>query len=171
MIVSNATPLIAFARIGELTLLERIVEQLILPQAVWQEVTGVSDRPGAETIREASWIDVQSVSEVPADLLTLLDRGEAEVIILAEELGADEVLLDERAARAIAITRGLSFRVALGAAGRVRNSSSSINDRVGCENSMAITRGEGIGLIAVTSSELPIHLECPRSGRPCRRPQ
>ena len=114
MIVSNATPLIAFARIGELTLLERIVEQLILPQAVWQEVTGVSDRPGAETIREASWIDVQSVSEVPADLLTLLDRGEAEVIILAEELGADEVLLDERAARAVAITRGLSV---LGTAG------------------------------------------------------
>jgi len=44
---------------------------------------------------------------VPAELLALLDRGEAEVIALAEELRAQEVLLDERAARAIAITRGL----------------------------------------------------------------
>jgi predicted nucleic acid-binding protein len=44
---------------------------------------------------------------VPAELLALLDRGEAEVIALTEELEAQEVLLDERAARAIAITRGL----------------------------------------------------------------
>lgn len=107
MMVSNATPLIAFARIGELGLLERIVEQLTLPQAVWQEVTEASERPGAETIREASWIAVRAVSSVSADLLTLLDRGEAEVIALAEELDADEVIIDERAARAIAITRGL----------------------------------------------------------------
>ena len=107
MIVSNATPLIAFARIGELALLERIVEEMTLPQAVWQEVTAASERPGAETIREASWINVQAVSGVSPDLLTLLDRGEAEVIALAEELDADEVILDERATRAIALTRGL----------------------------------------------------------------
>ena len=49
-----------------------------------------------------------------ADLLALLDRGEAEVIALAEEQGADEVIIDERAARAIAITRGLSV---IGSAG------------------------------------------------------
>ena len=61
MIVSNATPLIAFARIGELPLLERIIEQLTAPQAVWQEVTDASDRPGAATIRQAPWIGVQAV--------------------------------------------------------------------------------------------------------------
>lgn len=114
MIVSNATPLIAFARIGELALLERIVEQLTLPQAVWQEVTGVTERPGAETIREATWINVQTANEVSADLLAVLDRGEAEVIALAEEVGAAEVIIDERAARAVAITRGLSV---IGSAG------------------------------------------------------
>lgn len=114
MIVSNATPLIAFARIGELALLERIVEQLTIPEAVWQEVTGVPDRVGSAAIRQATWIDVKRVSEMPADLLALLDRGEAEVIALAEEQGADEVIIDERAARAIAITRGLSV---IGSAG------------------------------------------------------
>jgi predicted nucleic acid-binding protein len=82
MIVSNATPLIAFARIGELALLERIVEQLTVPEAVWQEVTGVPDHVGSEAIRQATWIDVERVSEVSADLLALLDRGEAEVIAL-----------------------------------------------------------------------------------------
>jgi predicted nucleic acid-binding protein len=107
MIVSNATPLIAFARIGELTLLEGIVHQITLGETVWAEVTAVTTHPGAEAIGQATWITVRAVTLVPTDLLALLDRGEAEVIALAEELRAQEVLLDERAARAIAITRGL----------------------------------------------------------------
>ena len=107
MIVSNATPLIAFARIGELNMLARIVHQVTLPQAVWSEVTAVTAHPGAEAIGQATWIEVRPVTSVPAELLALLDRGEAETIALAEELSAREVLLDERAARAIAITRGL----------------------------------------------------------------
>jgi uncharacterized protein len=107
MIVSNATPLIAFARIGELALLERTVHHVTLPETVWDEVTAVTTHPGAEAIGQASWIAVHAVTSVPAELLALLDRGEAEVIALAEELKAQEVLLDERAARAIAITRGL----------------------------------------------------------------
>jgi predicted nucleic acid-binding protein len=107
MIVSNATPLIAFARIGELTSLEPIVHRVMLPETVWSEVTAVTAHPGAETIGQATWIAVSAVTSVPAELLALLDRGEAEVIALAEELRAQEVLLDERAARAMAITRGL----------------------------------------------------------------
>jgi uncharacterized protein len=107
MIISNATPLIAFARIGELALLERIVHHVTLPETVWDEVTAVTTHPGAEAIGQATWIAVHAVTSVPAELLALLDRGEAEVIALAEELKAQEVLLDERAARAIAITRGL----------------------------------------------------------------
>ena len=94
--------------------MERIVERLILPQAVWEELTAAPSRPGAEAISEAPWIEVRSVRQTPANLLALLDRGEAEVIALAEELEADEVLIDERAARAIAITRGLRV---IGAAG------------------------------------------------------
>jgi predicted nucleic acid-binding protein len=50
MIVSNATPLIAFARIGELTLLERIVHHVMLPETVWSEVTAVTAHPGRETL-------------------------------------------------------------------------------------------------------------------------
>jgi predicted nucleic acid-binding protein len=38
----------------------------------------------------------------------LLDRGEAEVITLAETITAAEVVLDERTARAVATARGLN---------------------------------------------------------------
>jgi uncharacterized protein len=95
MIVSNATPLIAFARIGELALLERIVHHVTLPETVWDEVTAVTTYPGAEAIGQASWIAVHAVTSVPAELLALLDRGEAEVIAFAEELKAPEVLLNQ----------------------------------------------------------------------------
>ena len=39
MIISNATPLIAFARIGQLELLRKVVENLIIPQAVAHEIS------------------------------------------------------------------------------------------------------------------------------------
>jgi predicted nucleic acid-binding protein len=54
MIVSNATPLIAFARIGELMLLERLVHHVTLPETVWSEVTAVTTHPGAEAIGQAT---------------------------------------------------------------------------------------------------------------------
>jgi predicted nucleic acid-binding protein len=79
----------------------------MLPETVWSEMTAVTAYPGAEAIGQATWIAASAVTSVPAELLALLDRGEAEVIALAEELRAQEVLLDERAARAIAVTRGL----------------------------------------------------------------
>jgi predicted nucleic acid-binding protein len=114
MMVSNSTPLLAFARIDELGLLAQIVQHILVPEAVWHEVTYDLERPGAESIYSASWIEVRSVRAVPPELLVLLERGEAEVIALAETVTAAEVVLDERAARAVATTRGLKI---IGSAG------------------------------------------------------
>ena len=38
----------------------------------------------------------------------IIDRGEAETVVLAEELNADAVLIDDRKARKIATLRGLN---------------------------------------------------------------
>ncbi len=114
MIVSNSTPLIAFARIGELELLHQLVQHVLVPEAVWKEVTEAGSRPGAEEIRKATWVEVRAVRVIPLEIVPLLDRGEIEAIALAEELTADELLLDERAARAIATARGLKI---IGSAG------------------------------------------------------
>ena len=114
MVVSNSTPLIAFARIGELELLRRIVGHVCIPAAVWDEITGATNRAGADEVQRAAWIEVRTPTSVGRDLTALLDQGEAETIALAEELGASEVLLDERAARALASARGLQI---IGSAG------------------------------------------------------
>jgi len=109
MIVSNSTPLLAFARIDALELLAQIVRHILIPETVWHEVTRDPWRPGAETIRHASWLEVRPVTTIPPELLPLLGRGEAEVIALAEAIVATEVVLDERAARAVALARGLKI--------------------------------------------------------------
>lgn len=112
--VSDSTPLIAFARIGRLQLLREIVDRLEVPEAVWEELVGARERSGAVEILRADWIVVRAVLNVPPTLLVTLDRGESEVIALAEQLRAEEVLLDERAARALALSRGLRVTGTIG---------------------------------------------------------
>ncbi len=90
MVVSNSTPLIAFARIGELDLLRRIVGHVVIPAAVWDEITGATNRAGADEVQRAAWIEVRRPTSVGGDLTALLDQDEAETIALAEELGRGE---------------------------------------------------------------------------------
>ena len=98
MIISNATPLIAFARIGQLELLRKVVENLIIPQAVAQEISEYTQtKRGVIDLSQEEWITVQSVQYQQQIhlLLPTLDQGEAEVIALALERQARLVLIDE----------------------------------------------------------------------------
>jgi len=44
VIISNATPLIAFAKIGQLALLQKIVTNLVIPKAVADEIFYIPPR-------------------------------------------------------------------------------------------------------------------------------
>ena len=104
-IVSNSTPLIALSRINEFDLLRIIFSSIIIPGAVYNEVVlEGAGRSGVKEVANASWIikrDVQNLLAVSM-LQVDLDRGEAEAVVLAKELGADYLLLDEKKARRIA---------------------------------------------------------------------
>lgn len=111
-IVSNATPLIALAKIGHLELLRAMFGIIVIPKAVHSEVVlRASGRPGGVELRQADWIRIQDVTDhTKVDYLRAdLDQGEAEAVVLAEELSADWVLLDERKARLAAELVGLRF--------------------------------------------------------------
>lgn len=104
-IISNATPLIAFARIGQLSLLKRVVRQLIIPQAVAEEVANYASKTAGQIdLFQESWIQVERLAsdERMRLLLPTLDRGEAEVIALALEKRARLVLIDELTGRKVA---------------------------------------------------------------------
>ena len=63
------------------------------------------------SIQAADWIDV--VEDPVGDDLGL-DAGETAAILLAENLRADALIIDERRGRAVAVARGLSVLGTLG---------------------------------------------------------
>ena len=112
MIISNATPLIAFARIAQLHLLNEIVRELVIPPAVYRELEEFpSNQPGVINLEQESWIQTKALeSERQVGLLLpSLDRGEAEVIALALEHQPQLVLIDELTGRNVA--RSLNINV------------------------------------------------------------
>jgi uncharacterized protein len=112
IVVSNSTPLIALSKISYLSLVQDLFGSITIPQAVYQEVvTQAPTRPGAIEIRQASWIKTQVAQDQTKInyLLADLERGEAETLVLAEELSANWVLLDEAKARLVAEFLDLNY--------------------------------------------------------------
>jgi predicted nucleic acid-binding protein len=111
-VVVNSTPLIYLAAIGKFDLLHHLYGRVIIPQAVFFEVvTQGANRWGAAETAAANWIEQRAVSDTSK--VTALQRhlhgGESEVIVLADELRADLVLMDETADRAELARRGIPF--------------------------------------------------------------
>jgi uncharacterized protein len=111
-IISNTTPLIAFARIGQLPLMQKVVGQLVIPEAVAEEITAYcGTSAGQIDLSKETWIRVESLQseEQMRLLLPTLDRGEATVIALALAKRARLVLMDELTGRKVA--ESLQMRV------------------------------------------------------------
>ena len=112
MIVSDASILINLARIGKLNLLRKLYGEIIVPEAVWQEVVvDGTGRPGAEDLQKAGWIKRVPVKnhQLVRALMLDLDAGEAEAIALALELEAELLFMDERLGRESAHYFGLHY--------------------------------------------------------------
>ncbi len=116
LVVVNTTPIVALSLVGHLPLLARLYARVVIPLAVQAEVfAGGSRGIGVQELQDAHWIQRMPLYDPRrADLLTDLDRGEAEVLALAQELPADLVILDERLARRHARHLGLPLTGTLG---------------------------------------------------------
>src|SRR5436190_23727652 len=103
IVVSNTTPLIGLASIERFDLLERLFVQVYIPRAVYDEaVIAGREHGGAKyEVSSSGWIKTVSVQDHLAVevLLDELDMGEAEAIVLARELNAEWVLMDEKKGR------------------------------------------------------------------------
>jgi len=111
IVVSNSSPLIALSVINSLDLLNALYGTIYIPEAVFDEVViRGAGRPGASAVANAPWI-VQQVTanrKTVAKLLSAgLDKGESEAIVLASEVKAGLLILDERHARTVARQEGL----------------------------------------------------------------
>jgi predicted nucleic acid-binding protein len=111
-VVSNTSPILNLAIVGRLDVLRQQFGTVSIPREVHEELRVDEQLPGCEEIRKAlaaGWITVVEVTNVGMRdaLRAELDGGEAEAIVLASELQAERVLLDEREARRVAIQLGL----------------------------------------------------------------
>ena len=97
-VVSNTSPITNLAAIDQLHLLREIYDTILIPQAVYNELT-VLDQPvpGTAEVQIFGWINVRQVSDriQVANLRQVVDAGESEAITLALELSAKRLLIDE----------------------------------------------------------------------------
>lgn len=99
------------SRIGHLWLLEKLFNELIIPQAVYNDVVVKgAGKPGSKDVADAEWICVFEVEDTDAldEFLPVIHQGEAEAIELALELNADLIILDDDTARQAAVAKGLN---------------------------------------------------------------
>ena len=115
-VVVNTTPIIALALIGHLDLLQHLYGEVMIPPSVRTEVlAGGPGGVGVAELQSADWIRIAPLQDPQrADLLSDLDRAEAEVIALALELNAELVIIDERLGRRHAKRLGLKLTGTLG---------------------------------------------------------
>jgi predicted nucleic acid-binding protein len=116
LVISDSTPLIYLAALSDFGLLKEVVGSICIPRAVYEEVVvhGVGFPVREEVLRaEGAWIhvvrvrDSRRVEAVARE--NSLDRGEAEVVVLYQEIDANLLLLDEQ--RAVRYARKAGLRI------------------------------------------------------------
>lgn len=119
IVIADTTPIITLLKLERLELLEKIFGQVIIPNAVYEELTAnqkylseakviddcpflirgeVSDRQAIKVLREVVGLDV----------------GESEAIALADEQEANLLIIDERKGRRVAKQMGLKITGTIG---------------------------------------------------------
>jgi len=116
IVVADTTPLNYLVLIQHVDLLPLLFGRVLIPPAVLAELQD-PETPDSVVLWLAgspSWLEVQPLQSIPDPALGYLDAGEQEAIALAEEMKADQVLLDEMDARREAARRKLPFIGTLG---------------------------------------------------------
>ena len=113
-VVADSTPCIYLARLGDLGILQKFFGRIVLPEAVWRELTVEAHLPGASEFQAGldRWVTVQATRQIDLDGIMQaekLERGEVEAIQLARELRAEALLLDEQLA--VEYARSLQLNV------------------------------------------------------------
>lgn len=111
VVVADAGPLIGLATVGGLRWMRKLFRNILIPGAVASELCLDSGMPGARALaaaRDGGWLKLVPVDKVPDRLLDVLDRGEAEAIVLAKQR-AVPLLIDEHRGRVAAKHEGVSI--------------------------------------------------------------
>ena len=114
IVVSDTSPISNLLQIGEIELLRRIFDKIVIPTQVFAEICRIESHK--EFLIKQDWIETTPLSNenLKKILLNDLDSGEAEAIALAVELKADYLLIDEIKGRQIAESYGIKVTGIIG---------------------------------------------------------
>ena len=118
-VVADSSPLVVLTKLGCFDLLNRLFPRLYISVEVQYEVVVAgAGLPGSSEVSKAEWIEVKALQN-PAGLHSAqrkygLGPGEMSSILLAKELGANPVLLDDYRARKVAKAEGLGVLGSIG---------------------------------------------------------
>lgn len=117
MVVSNTSPIMNLAVIGQLDLVPSLYSHVLIPDEVADELAAIqSVRPLGIEVADLHWLETAPVSDAAllASLRSQLHAGEAAAIALAVERRPDLLLMDERRGRRLAGEMGLTCVGVLG---------------------------------------------------------
>lgn len=109
IIVADTSPINYLVLIKEIEVLPRLYGKIVIPEAVREELL----RPEAPeivriwTAQAPVWIETRSPAGIADSSLARLDAGERDAIMLAAELNAEQLIVDDREGRRIAKERGI----------------------------------------------------------------
>lgn len=109
--ISNTTPIFYLHRVGQLDLLRKLYNEIIVPKAVIEELDeGKKQGEDIPEIKSHQWIKVREI-QVPSHIKLIPDLGKGESEVLS--LGLDEkqllLIIDDKLARQIAKLQNLKF--------------------------------------------------------------
>lgn len=116
-VVVNTTPLIALSYLRRLDLLKTLYGEIVIPDAVYRELSVKEDSVCKRFVDESlDWICIKKIKNEMARAMykTQLHEGEVEVMILAQEINADVVVIDDANAKKHAKYLGLPVTGTLG---------------------------------------------------------
>ena len=118
-IISDTTPIISLIKINRLDLLEKLFEEVLIPEAVYRELTtNALFENEAKIVKTSSFLKTSSVQNRKSlqllQAVSGLDDGESEAIILADELKSDVLIMDERKGRKVAEKLGIKITGTVG---------------------------------------------------------
>lgn len=118
-VISDTTPIISLIKINRIDLLERLFGEVLIPNAVFHELTTntlYSDE--VQIIKASSFMKTISIKNHKSleilQAISGLDDGESEAIILADELKSDVLIIDERKGRKVAQKMGITITGTIG---------------------------------------------------------
>jgi predicted nucleic acid-binding protein len=115
-VIADATPLHYLILLGQVDILAVLFGAIIVPGVVRTELDHPQTPPAVRDWMAAppAWLTLRSPQTSPPAALDHLGAGECAAILLAEELQADLLLVDDQQARAAAHQRGLAIMGTLG---------------------------------------------------------